>query len=153
MSRHQRATFTRGGEVIEHAVQYLKGIRDVLDDLRGEQHPQRVVMFLNVVEVQQRELIGALERFMDDVPDKVLNTYAQYTIELPAEFAGLPDSPTTLDITHWVSRYNGALLNTFAELADTGEPGDITEVFAGIAAQIQSHERRLSKEYQRMEDL
>jgi hypothetical protein len=87
------------------------------------------------------------------VPDKVLDTYAQYTIELPAEFAPLPDSPTTLDLTQWVARYNGALLDTFAELADTGEPGEISEVFAGIAAQIQSHGRRLSKEYQRLEDL
>jgi hypothetical protein len=153
MTRHQRATFTRGGEVIEHAVQYLKGIRDVLDDLRGENHGDRVAMFLNVIEVQERELIGALERFLDDVPDKVLDTYAQYTIELPAEFAPLPDSPTTLDLTQWVARYNGALQETFAELGDTGEPGEIADVFAGIAAQIQSHERRLSKEYQRFEDL
>lgn len=153
MSQHQRATFTRGGEVIEHTLHYLRRIADIIDDVRQQNHPERVGMLLDSTELEQRELIGALERLLDDAPEKVMETYAQYTVELPAEIQPPPDPPSTLDLVQWLSRYNSAVYDTFVELAETGDGGAISEVFGGIAEQVQAHERRLSMEYQRLEDL
>ncbi|MDZ7670899.1 MAG: hypothetical protein U5Q16_16300 [Gammaproteobacteria bacterium] len=152
MSQHEQATFTQGGDVIEHTVNYLRRIADVIDDVRQQDNSERVGMLLDCAELEQRELIGALERLLDDAPQKVMETYAQYTVELPAEIQA-PDVQSTLDLIQWLSRYNSAVHETFTELAETADGGEITEVFGGIAEQIQAHEQRLSKEYQRLEDL
>lgn len=153
MSQHQRATFTQGGEVIEHTLHYLRRIADVIDDVRHQNQPEREGMLLDSAELEQRKLIGGLERLLDDAPAKVMETYTQYTVELPAEIQAPPDPPSTLDLIQWLSRYNSAVYDTFTELAETGDGGEISEVFGGIAEQIQALEQRLSKEYQRLEDL
>ncbi len=153
MTQHQRVTFEQGREVVEHAIAQLTRIRDVLDELRDQAHPERVRMLLESVEVEQRSLLGALERWLDDAPGKVLETYTQYTVELPSEIEA-PDTPLTgLGLIQWLARQNGYVQRTFAELADKGDNVDAARLFGGIAGQIEAHERKLSKEYQRTEDL
>lgn len=153
MTKHEHVTFSRGEEVIEHAIRYLTWIQDVLDDLREHAHGERVKMLLNSVAVEQRELLGSLERLLEDTSQKVLGTYTQYTVEMPAEVVP-PDEPlTTLGLIQWLQTYNSHLQEMFAELAQKGDSEEAGEAFAGIAQQVEAHERRLSKEYQRTEDL
>jgi hypothetical protein len=110
-------------------------------------------MLLRSVAVEQRNLLGALERFLDDLPANVADTYAQYTVELPATVEPPDDDPlTTLGLVRWLERQNRPLHATFAELAGK-ESGEVAEVLGGIAAQVEAHDRRLSTEYQRLEDL
>ncbi len=154
MSHHERVTFTQGRDVIEHAVRHLSQIRDVLDELRErDDHDERVAMFLDSVEIEQRNLLGAVARLLEDGAPAALETYAQYTVELPTEVPPPEDAGSTLGITRWLAEQNGHLQRTFAELADNGASGAEREMFAALAQQIESHERRLSKEYQRSEDL
>lgn len=154
MSHHERVTFTQGRDVIEHAVRHLSRIRDGLDELRErDDHGERVAMFLDSVEIEQRNLLGAVARLLEDGTPGALETYAQYTVELPAEVALPEQADSTLGITRWLAEQNGHLQRTFAELAENGASASEREVFAALAQQIESHERRLSKEYQRSEDL
>jgi hypothetical protein len=153
MTQHERATFTRGREVIEHSVRYLTEVRDVLDELRERDLDERVAMLLNSVEVEQRNLLGAIERLLDDASDQVLGTYAQYTVELPVEI-GMPELPlTTLGLVQWLEGVNRPLQDLFAALAEKGDSQEAAEAFAALAGQVEAHSRRLSMEYQRMEDL
>jgi hypothetical protein len=153
MAQHERVTFTQGREVIEHAVAYLRKIEDVLEDLRDSAESERVAMLLTSVTKEQRALVGGVERYLEDASDKVLGTYAQYTIELPRDVDG-PEAPvTSLVLIQWLVRMNSHLHDMFAELARSAPGAEIAEVFAGLAEQIQSQDRRLSKEYQRFEDL
>lgn len=152
MEHHERATFNRADEVIEQGIAHLRRVGEALERLAGLDHGERVRLLLTSVEVEQRNLLGSLERLLEDLPDKVAETYAQYTVELP-HTVELPETPvTTLSLTQWLEQQNGALRDTFAELADK-VGGDAGEIFAGIAEQVDAHDRRLSKEYQRTEDL
>lgn len=154
MSHHERVTFTQGRDVIEHAVRHLSRVRDALDELRErDDHDERVAMFLDSVEVEQRNLLGAVSRLLEDGAPAALDTYAQYTVELPTEVPPPGDSGSTLGITRWLAEQNGYLQRTFAELAENGGSAAEREVFGALAQQIESHERRLSKAYQRSEDL
>ncbi|MEQ8857649.1 MAG: hypothetical protein RIC56_03300 [Pseudomonadales bacterium] len=153
MSQHQRVTFEQGREVVEHGIRHLSRIRDVLDDLSAGDNPERLRMLLETVEVEQRNLLGALQRWLDDAPDKVLQTYAQYTVELPAEVAPPAEPLTNLGLTQWLGQENGYLQQTFAELAANADDREVARMFRGIAEQIEAHERTLSKQYQRTEDL
>lgn len=154
MSAHERVTFSQGREVIEHAVRHLSRVRDVLSDLREQDdHDERVAMFLDSVEVEQRNLLGALARLLDDGAPKVLEAYAQYTVELPADIDPPEEDPlTTLGVLQWLTGQNDYVRNTFAELAEKGEE-EAKRVFASIADQVEGQDKRLAKEYQRTEDL
>lgn len=153
MTQHERVTFTRGREVIEHSIQYLTRIRDALDELHSRDHGERVKMLLNSFEVEQRNLLGSIERYLEDAPDKVLRTYSQYTVELPAETEPAAEPLDSLGLVQWLEGCNRPLHEMFAELAEKRDSDEVAEVFAGIAEQIDAHDRRLSKEYQRSEDL
>ena len=153
MTQHQRVTFTQGREVLEHAVDFLGQIVASLEDLNDQPQAERVAMLLFSVIREQRSLRDAVDRFADDAPDKALDTYAQYTVELPGD-QGPPASPlTNLGLLQWVVGRNTHLYEMFAELAGTAPTREIGEVFEGVAQQVQAHDRRLSKEYQRFEDL
>lgn len=153
MKHHQRVTFTQGGEVLEHAVDYLQHVIGLLQNVAGGDASQRVQMLMDAYLAEQRNLLGAMERFLEDAPDKVLSTYAQYAVELPAELEGPAQPLTTLSLTQWVVALNQHLVNLFTELAESGKNDAIGEVFSALAGQVQAHERKLSKEYQRFEDL
>ncbi len=153
MTQHTRTSFARAGDVLEHAIEYLTGIRDLLDGVRELEHPERVRMLLETFETEQRNLLGALERYADDASDKVLDSFIKYSVELP-EAPGGPEEPlTTLGLTQWLLGVNQHLIGMFGELAETAATMETREAFAAMAAQVQAHDRRLSKEYQRFEDL
>jgi len=155
MSAHERVTFTQGREVIEHAVRHLSRVRDVLSDLREQDDiDERVGLFLDSVQVEQRNLLGAVARLLEDGAPKVLDAYAQYTVELPVDIDPPGEDPlTTLGVLKWLTEQNDYVRSTFAELAEKGDTEEAKRVFASIADQMESQDRRLSKEYQRTEDL
>lgn len=153
MSKHEHITFTRGREVIEHAVRYLTEIREALDELQSRDHGEREEMLLRSVEAEHRNLLGSVERLLEDSSDKVLETYVQYTVEMPTEVE-LPEEPlTNLGLVQWLESYNRPLFEMFKELSEKRDSEQMSEAFAGLATQVEAHERRMSKEYQRTEDL
>jgi len=153
MKQHQRVTFNRGSDVLEHAVEYLEHVRTLLQDVADGDLSERVRMLLDAYVVEQRNLLGAMERFLEDAPDRALATYTQYAVELPAELSGPAAPLTTLSLTQWVVGLNQHLVSLFTELAESGKNDALGEIFASLASQVQAHERKLSKEYQRFEDL
>jgi hypothetical protein len=153
MTRHKHYTFRDGQQVIEHGVRYLGAIRDALDDLQGDDHGERVTMLLDSVAAEHRNLLGSLERLKGDTTDKMRNTYTQYTVEMPEEIEP-PEQPlTTLGLIQWLSGALEPLQEMFNELSENRDAEDATEVYASLAQQIESQQMRLSKEYQRTEDL
>ncbi len=153
MTQHKRDTYVDGREVIERAIEYLKRIRDILDEERERDHSERVKMLLNSFEAEQRNLLGSVERFLEDAPDKVLHTYAQYILDLPEELEE-PEQPlTNLGLLQWLQGANNRLYQEFEELGSKWDSAEQKQAFQGIAQQVEAHERRLSKEYQRFQDL
>lgn len=153
MTQHTKTAFSRAGEVLEHAIGYLARVGDLLDEARGQEHPDRVRMLLDAFELEHRNLLGALERYADDAPAKVLDTFVQFSAEVPESLAG-PEAPlTTLGLTQWLQGRNQHLVKIFGELAETATAPEVREAFAAMSKQVVGHEKRLSKEYQRFEDL
>ena len=110
-------------------------------------------MLLSSFEADQRNLLAALERYVEDAADKVSDTYISYYSPLPEEVS-VPDDPlTTLSLTLWLEEMNQHLIDVFSELAATAVSADVKEAMTALANMVQAHDRRLSKEYQRGEDL
>jgi hypothetical protein len=109
-------------------------------------------MLLNAYALEQRALAGAIERYIEDAPDRVLGTFINFSVELPTSMARLA-SDSTLSLTEWLIGVNQHLHALFSEVAGSVGVGDVRTAFEGLASQIETHERKLSKEYQRFEDL
>ena len=153
MARHQQVTFHTGEEILEFAIRYLTRIRDMLDELSEAEHGERVKMLLASVEAEHRNVLGSIERVLEGASDKVRNVYAQYTVEMPTEIEPPADPLTTLGLIQWLENLNNPVQSMFAELSGNEDSEEAGEVFGGIAQQIEAHNMRLSKEYQRTEDL
>src|SRR6056297_3516902 len=153
MTQHQRYTYSRGSEVIDYIIGYLKHIRDVLDELREDDQAQRVAMLLTTMETEHRNLLGSFERIRSDAPEQALETYSQYIVELPRD-VGRPEEPvTTVGLLRWLQGLNGHLYQTLKDLGEKEDAEEAAEMFSGMALKVESHERTLSKEQQRFEDL
>jgi uncharacterized membrane protein YccC len=153
MTAYKRTTFSQAREILEHSVDYLRQIRDRLDCARSQAPSDRVAMLLETFETEQRNLLGALQRYLEDAPKRALDAYSQYSVALPEALPG-PEAPlSTLTLTQWLLRLNQHLIDMFAELGATAPSTEAREIFATLASQVESHDRRIAKEYQRFEDL
>src|SRR5690606_42121771 len=114
----------------------------------------RVLLLLDSIAPERRSLPAAVERVLEEGPDKLLNTYTQYTVEMPTEFDPPDEEPLSgIDVIRWLQSLNEPLREMFKELADNRDSEEASEAYAALAQQLEAHEMRLSKEYQRTEDL
>lgn len=153
MTQHTRTAFSRAGDVLEHAIGYLAHVSDLLDEVRGREHPERVQMLLDAFALEQRNLLGAVERYADDAPAKIADTFVQFSVEVPESLSGPGEPLTTLGLTQWLQGLNQHLVKVFEELAESAAAPEVRESFAALSGQVLGHDKRLSKEYQRFEDL
>lgn len=153
MAQHHKVTFTRGREVVEHGIAYLRALGEQLDAWLDQELPERVRLLMTSVEVEERQLLGAVDRYLEDAGPEI-ESFAQFTVELPAGLPKVPDAPlSNLSLIQWLQQCHQPLQATFAELGDNADTPEVQEVFQALAGQVEAHERRLSKEYQRFEDL
>ncbi|HEX7037054.1 MAG TPA: hypothetical protein VF210_14860 [Pseudomonadales bacterium] len=154
MPRHKHYTFRTGEQVLEHAVRHLRATADALEALAKRDNGARVQLLLDSIAPEQRRLLDNVERVLEEGSDKLLNTYTQYTVEMPTEFDP-PDenSLSGIDVIQWLQSLNEPLREMFEELADNRDSEEASEAYAALAQQLEAHEMRLSKEYQRTEDL
>jgi hypothetical protein len=153
MRPNQRVTMSQIGEVLDHAIEYLKHVNEVLAREEEAATSERVRMLLTAFGQAQQALTSAIERYQEDASDRVLGRFINFSAELPAAIAGPESADTTLAVTEWLIGVNGHLVDLFSEVADSVNVEDVKTAFTGLANQIETHERKLSKEYQRFEDL
>ncbi len=153
MNKHTRSAFSRIGEVLEHSIDYLSRVGVQLEQARPRELPERVRMLLVSFEADQRNLLAALERYVEDAPESITETFINFHAPLPEEVAGPDDPLTTVSLTLWLEEMNQRLIDMFTELAAIAASADAREAMTALANMVQAHDRRLSKEYARGEDL
>jgi len=153
MNKNTRTAFSRIGDVLEHGIEHLSRVGDQLEKARPRELPERVRMLLASFEADQRNLLAAMELYVEDAPDNVSETFINFHSPLPEEVVGPDDPLTTLSLTLWLEEMNQPLIDVFTELAATAASVDAREAMTALADMVQAHDRRLSKEYQRGEDL
>ena len=153
MRPSERVSMNQISEVLDHAVEYLQHINKVIDEELASAPSQRVGMLLTAFAGAQQGLSDAIERYAEDATDRVLNTFVNFSAELPAAIAGPVSADSTLLVTQWLVGVNKHLYDLFNEVAGLARGEEVRIAFQGLASQVEAHERKLSKEYQRFEDL
>ena len=153
MRPNERVTMGQISDVIEHAVSYLHHVNDLIHEQREAASSERVRLLLNAFELEQRALTGAIERYQEDAAERVLGRFVNFSAELPATVAGPESADTTLAVTEWLLGLSKHLHGVFSEVAGSVNVEDVRTAFTALANQVETHERKLSKEYQRFEDL
>ncbi|MGA1676256.1 MAG: hypothetical protein ACO377_07485 [Pseudomonadales bacterium] len=149
----RHSSFDRVGVVLEHAVDYLAAIDSVLEGLTDEMLSPRAALLARSAVIDERRLLGAVERYLEDAPSLVLNTYVPYTALLPPVQppSGLPLSVASL--ARWLISLHQSLANLARQLSASAAHTEGREALSALAAQIEAHERALSKSWVRLEDL
>ena len=153
MRPNERVTMSQIGEVLAHSVRYLQHVNETLRGLLESADSERVRMLLKAFELEQRSLRAAIESYQEDASDRVLGRFVNFSAELPASIAGPESAGTTLGVTEWLVEVNKHLHELFSEVAGTVAVEEVCMALKGLADQVEAHERKLSKEYQRFEDL
>lgn len=153
MRAKERVTMSQVSEVLDHALDYLRHINELIESQRQSAPSQRVEMLLTAFAGEQRGLVDAIERYLEGATDRVLNTFVNFSAELPAAVTGPVTADSTLGVTQWLVGADKHLYDLFDKVAGTTGAEEVQIALRGLADQVEAHERKLSKEYQRFEDL
>ena len=149
----RHSNFDRVGVVLEHAVDYLAAIDAVLEGLTEQMLSPRAALLAGSAVIDERRLLGALERYLEDAPRSVLNTYVPYTALLPPVHAPGEIPLTASRLARWLIGQHQALADLARQLSAAAAHTAGREALAALAEQIEGHERALSKSWIRLEDL
>lgn len=153
MEKHTRSAFSRIGEILQRSIDYISRIGAQLERARLRELPERVRMLLTRFEADQRKLLAAMELYVDDIPAGVSDTYVNFYSAFPEAVDGPEDPLTTLGLTSWLEELNQHLIDVFGELASTTASTEVRDAMTALANMVQAHDRRLSMDYQRGEDM
>ncbi len=153
MPHRKRITFSRGEEFLDHAVACLQAIGDSLAGLKSRPLAAREGMLLDAYARQHAQLTEALRRYLEDAPQAALGTWSQFACELPEQPVPPPEALSTLSLTQWLLAANQELIEAFEYVATNASSEEQRQAFETLAEQIRTHDRTISKEYQRFEDL
>lgn len=153
MPHRKRITFTQGQEILEHAIEYLEAVSDCLADLARRGLPERERMLLDAFASEHAKLTEALARYLEDAPPAALGTFSQFNCELPAAPSPPPEEISTLSLTQWLIAANQELVNACESIAANAASEEQRQAFEALSELVRTHDRTLSKEYQRFEDL
>lgn len=153
MRPNERVTMSQISEVLEHAIRYLQHINEVIDSALESASTERVRMLLGAFKLEQQALTSAIERYQEDAPERVLGRFVNFSAELPATIAGPESADSTLAVTEWLVGVDKHLQDLFSEVAGSVNVEEVRTALTALADQVETHERKLSKEYQRFEDL
>ena len=153
MTQHRRVTFDQARDVLLHAIEYLTQTESKLKDAAGRALGERERLLLDSFRKEQSELRSALTAYEEDAPERALNTFIQFTTELPEAEDQLEEPLTTSSLTRWLENRNAQLSALFREIANSTAADTVSAAFTSLNDRVQAHNRKLSKEYQRFEDL
>lgn len=145
----ERTTFLTGREVIEQSVAVLGGAVErlqaldlPLEDEEGSGERRRLLR--DSLVSLQRELSGALERFVADGRDDALDRGHQYTADGPGADPGPP--PRALDaMLAWALDLTRTLRARFRGLAASAEEGAAREAYAGLVDLADGYAKRIAR--------
>jgi hypothetical protein len=149
----RHSSFDRVGVVLEHAVDYLAAIDGVLEGLTDQMLSPRAALLVRAAVIDERRLLGALERYLEDAPRSVINTYVPYTALLrPVQVPGQVPL-TAARLARWLIGLHQSLVDLARQLSASAAHTEGREALAALAEQIEAHQRALSKSWILLEDL
>lgn len=146
-----RTTFLPGREVIERAREHLL---KACDGLRNAPRPDlRSTLLCDVLESLQQELAEAMGRFEEIAPSALLETQAQYTIEVPTGLEVPPPCASGEESLRWALALADSLRSAFDELGESSQNDHLAETYRGFATLVEGFEERISQLEQGLRDL
>lgn len=155
LASHRGAHFERLDAVLADITEYIAAIGAVLDSLDNAPMTPHAALLAPTLALAERHLLGALERYLDDAQPGVLATFVPYRmalplVEVPPGTAALLDAP---NLIRWLLALHQPLEGLCQELAAEAREASVREALDGLASQMESHGRALSKTFLRLEDL
>lgn len=153
MTHSERDTFLTTRELLARAIDYSAAVAHRLGRADGVAAQSRTALLQDAYRSEQVKLTTSLERYADEAPPEILDTFAQYSIWLPDALPepALPFTPESL--TQWMLDVNKALGATFSEIADAVVATPAHDVFENLAELVRTFEKHIVQAADGAQDL
>ncbi|GGD60557.1 hypothetical protein [Lacimicrobium alkaliphilum] len=130
--------------------QFYRGLADQNSDTR-------TTMLLNTLCKHEVGLAEELKRYMEQAPDKVLNTYIQYDRRKDSDslfdIHFDPASCEQSDVEKLASKVDDYFCELYEELAQAADVQPVSEMFDNLYEHLVEEKKRLSKDLSSLSDI
>ncbi|GAB3012376.1 hypothetical protein [Bowmanella dokdonensis] len=126
-------------------------------DLAEQTGNPRAAMLLNTLCRHEAQLAEELKRYMEEAPEKVLNTYIQYDRRkdsnglFETDFA--PANCSESDVERLANQVDEYFSQLYAEMAQSADVQPVSEMFDNLYDHIMEEKKRLSTDLYSLADI
>lgn len=140
--------------LIDETIDWSRRITRYLTGLRDAAGKPRVAMYLDDLADLQSQLTAELERYRQDAPKKVLETYTQYTSPSALSFDDVDTERLTVsEVTRIVLGLNQKLKDEFEMVATKDGPEASRRAFESLVTLIDTTNQLISRDDAAIRDL
>ncbi len=152
MTRTERDTFRTAREVLARAIAYSDSIEQRLGHADVPERT-RTSLLQSAFAAEQSKLTQSLNRYLDEAPGEVLDTFVQYSASLPDPLPEPASSFTPESLTQWLLDVHQPLQELFSEVADAVVATPAQNVFENLTEFTRTHEMHIVQAADGAQDL
>lgn len=151
------SNFSQVRELLKHNQQLHTRTAVFYEDLSKETDSERVKMLLALLAKHEQDLAHELKNYLQQAPDKILNTYFQFDHEhnvdalFSLDFPPADISPEQVQKT--ASQIDDYLCALYQEMLEAADCELVKELFENLYQHIQEQKKRLSTDIYSMYDM
>ena len=149
--------FKKTRDVLAHVGNFHRAISARCDQLSGETDAKRLKLLLDYVSEREAQLADAVTVFTEKTPDRVLDTWFQYTSDdapiqrlLDADMRPNMTADDLMRVIMEISDHFGTLYKDVAAAAETDE---VRAVFQNLLQEQQKGKEKVARNFQMFADL
>lgn len=144
-------------QLIDHVRTIHQSLSDHYNHVWSESHKPMTQMLLDYLSTHESRLSNALQRYEEQLPDKLLNTWFQFTTtgELGQCVANgnINADSSPEELLDFAIRMDDCLINFYKSMYDEAETKPIRELFGDLLAMEEAEERLMVKQMLSANDL
>ena len=146
-------------DILDHARGFHRQLGEFYGSLSNQSGKQRVKMLLDYMSQQERHLEDALARYVEQLSEKMLNTWFQYPppkeiLSLCQEVTMAGKSDLTVDdVIAMVVKLDQCLIDLFKDAVEKAETDQLREIFRNLLEMERRYELELVRDAQEWKDL
>jgi hypothetical protein len=147
--------FERCREVLDHTARFHRHLADLYHRLEGRASDQRVRMLLGYLSQREKDMAAAMDRFLEETPDPVLDTWFSHAHDdesLVCPEPQLPPEMSVGDVLGVATDLHLACLDAFRGIANKADSEEVRGVFRNLIAHTEKDWQKLVRNVGQISD-
>ena len=149
--------FEKARDAFNHASLFHTELSKLYQSSAAQEHTDKAKLLLNYLVKHEQELADGLDKYQQDAPAALLDTWFQYTND--TEILNIPESEafftkkTIETIVEFSFKIADDLIEFYEDMASQADKTTLKEAFTNLATMQKQEKRKLSMNIDRLMDL